>query len=77
MNYTKKEIKSAIRKVDLKTVTLQKVTKKPTPFLTEIRKAQKHQKIMYNKGKKVYRVCIKLDDISKKTDFRELGKKLT
>lgn len=68
MSYAKKEIKSAVRKVDLKTVTLQKVTKKPTLLLTEIRKVQKHQNVTYNKGKKEYRVCIKLDNISKKKE---------
>ncbi|VVT55080.1 uncharacterized protein SAPINGB_P004417 [Magnusiomyces paraingens] len=76
--YAKKEIKSAVRKVDTLPFALTpKTPNGTTPKLKDIMKAQKqHRETKVDEDKPTFRVCIRIPDTMKRVNIPAIGKKI-
>ncbi|VVT58416.1 uncharacterized protein SAPINGB_P006196 [Magnusiomyces paraingens] len=78
LSYAKKEIKSAVRKVDTLPFALTpKTPNGATPKLKDIMKAQKqHRETKVDEDKPTFRVCIRIPDTMKRVNIPAIGKKI-
>ncbi|VVT44741.1 uncharacterized protein SAPINGB_P000517 [Magnusiomyces paraingens] len=78
LSYAKKEIKSAVRKVDTLPFALTpKTPNGATPKLKDIMKAQKqHRETKVDDDKPTFRVCIRIPDTMKRVNIPAIGKKI-